>query len=151
MKLSVTPDIWWSQKMKGIPYIWNWGWWILEMAGAVFLMNNCKFKGCGQLFATLGDLIQHIEETHIGTQNFNLMSDVWRSLDGPKNGGNFWQIAVSRPNDVINWWEILAAEAEPDQILSVALWFSTILLAVSCLCFMFCNLLASSFNLAIVN
>ena len=46
------------------------------MAGAVFLMNNCKFKGCGQLFATLGDLIQHIEETHIGTQNFNLMSDV---------------------------------------------------------------------------
>ncbi|XP_064614856.1 juxtaposed with another zinc finger protein 1-like [Liolophura sinensis] len=34
---------------------------------AVFLVNNCKFTGCGLTFPTLGDLIQHIEDTHIDT------------------------------------------------------------------------------------
>ena len=32
---------------------------------AVFLVNWCKFRGCGLTFATLGELIQHIEEIHI--------------------------------------------------------------------------------------
>ncbi|XP_076338154.1 uncharacterized protein LOC143240122 [Tachypleus tridentatus] len=32
---------------------------------AVFLMNVCKFNGCGLTFPTLRELIQHIEETHI--------------------------------------------------------------------------------------
>ncbi|GAB6032027.1 hypothetical protein CHUAL_010399 [Chamberlinius hualienensis] len=32
---------------------------------AVFLMNVCKFNGCGITFRSLGDLIQHIEDTHI--------------------------------------------------------------------------------------
>ncbi|ELU15665.1 hypothetical protein CAPTEDRAFT_153245 [Capitella teleta] len=32
---------------------------------AVFLINQCKFTGCGLTFATLSELIQHIEETHI--------------------------------------------------------------------------------------
>ncbi len=36
------------------------------MQMAVFLVNNCKFSGCGLTFSTLGELIQHIEETHIG-------------------------------------------------------------------------------------
>ena len=34
---------------------------------AVFLINICKFNGCGITFPSLGDLIQHIEDTHIGT------------------------------------------------------------------------------------
>lgn len=33
---------------------------------AVFLLNICKFNGCGITFPSLGDLIQHIEDTHIG-------------------------------------------------------------------------------------
>ena len=33
---------------------------------AVFLLNNCKFEGCGLAFPTLGNLIQHIENSHIG-------------------------------------------------------------------------------------
>uniref|UniRef100_A0A1B0AJV9 C2H2-type domain-containing protein n=1 Tax=Glossina pallidipes TaxID=7398 RepID=A0A1B0AJV9_GLOPL len=32
---------------------------------AVFLLNICKFNGCGITFPSLGDLIQHIEDTHI--------------------------------------------------------------------------------------
>ncbi|XP_037068725.1 juxtaposed with another zinc finger protein 1-like [Pollicipes pollicipes] len=32
---------------------------------AVFLVNICKFNGCGLTYPSLGDLIQHIEETHI--------------------------------------------------------------------------------------
>lgn len=33
---------------------------------AVFLINICKFNKCGMEFGTLVDLIQHIEENHIG-------------------------------------------------------------------------------------
>lgn len=33
---------------------------------AVFMVNICKFNGCGITFQTLGDLIQHIEDNHIG-------------------------------------------------------------------------------------
>lgn len=33
---------------------------------AVFLINVCKFNGCGLTFPSLGDLIQHIEFNHIG-------------------------------------------------------------------------------------
>jgi len=36
------------------------------MQMAVFLLNECRFRGCGMNFQTLGDLIQHIEDTHIG-------------------------------------------------------------------------------------
>lgn len=36
---------------------------------AVFLINICKFNGCGITFPSLGDLIQHIEDTHIGKRN----------------------------------------------------------------------------------
>ncbi|XP_014672180.1 PREDICTED: juxtaposed with another zinc finger protein 1-like isoform X2 [Priapulus caudatus] len=32
---------------------------------AVFLLNICKFHGCGQIFSTLSELIQHIEDSHI--------------------------------------------------------------------------------------
>ncbi|KAJ1520942.1 hypothetical protein ONE63_004019 [Megalurothrips usitatus] len=32
---------------------------------AVFMINICKFDGCGIIFQGLGDLIQHIEESHI--------------------------------------------------------------------------------------
>ncbi|KAK6631656.1 hypothetical protein RUM44_006185 [Polyplax serrata] len=32
---------------------------------AVFMINICKFNGCGLTFPGLGDLIQHIEDTHI--------------------------------------------------------------------------------------
>ncbi|KAL5285415.1 JAZF1 family protein [Megaselia abdita] len=32
---------------------------------AVFLINVCKFNGCGLTFPSLGDLIQHIEFNHI--------------------------------------------------------------------------------------
>uniref|UniRef100_A0A1B6BW75 C2H2-type domain-containing protein n=1 Tax=Clastoptera arizonana TaxID=38151 RepID=A0A1B6BW75_9HEMI len=32
---------------------------------AVFMINICKFNGCGITFQTLGDLIQHIEDNHI--------------------------------------------------------------------------------------
>lgn len=34
---------------------------------AVFLLNTCKFDGCGLAFPTLGSLIQHIENSHIET------------------------------------------------------------------------------------
>uniref|UniRef100_G3MSY4 Juxtaposed with another zinc finger protein 1 n=1 Tax=Amblyomma maculatum TaxID=34609 RepID=G3MSY4_AMBMU len=34
-------------------------------AMAVFLINNCKFNGCGLTFPTLRELILHIEDTHI--------------------------------------------------------------------------------------
>lgn len=33
---------------------------------AVFLLNICKFNKCGMEFGQLVDLIQHIEENHIG-------------------------------------------------------------------------------------
>lgn len=33
---------------------------------AVFLINQCKFENCGLIFNTLSDLIQHIEDIHIG-------------------------------------------------------------------------------------
>lgn len=33
---------------------------------AVFLLNICKFNKCNMQFETLIDLIQHIEENHIG-------------------------------------------------------------------------------------
>ena len=36
------------------------------MQMAVFLLNNCKFQGCGRAFPTLADLIHHIEDCHIG-------------------------------------------------------------------------------------
>ncbi|XP_077296895.1 uncharacterized protein LOC143918739 [Arctopsyche grandis] len=32
---------------------------------AVFMINVCKFNGCGRTFPNLGDLIHHIEDTHI--------------------------------------------------------------------------------------
>ena len=38
------------------------------MQMAVFLVNTCKFSGCGLTFPTLSELIQHIEETHIGSK-----------------------------------------------------------------------------------
>ncbi|KAK3858219.1 hypothetical protein Pcinc_035576 [Petrolisthes cinctipes] len=34
---------------------------------AVFLLNHCKFNGCGLSFPNLLELIQHIEDTHIET------------------------------------------------------------------------------------
>lgn len=37
---------------------------------AVFLVNICKFNGCGLTYPSLGDLIQHIEETHIDYDPF---------------------------------------------------------------------------------
>jgi len=33
---------------------------------AVFMVNICKFNGCGLTFPSLADLIQHIEDIHIG-------------------------------------------------------------------------------------
>lgn len=46
---------------------------IVDMA--VFMLNICKFNGCGLTFKSLGDLIQHIEETHIGNYfNSNFQS-----------------------------------------------------------------------------
>ena len=38
------------------------------MQMAVFLLNNCKFPGCGRGFPTLADLIHHIEDSHIGNR-----------------------------------------------------------------------------------
>ncbi|WAR04966.1 JAZF1-like protein [Mya arenaria] len=38
------------------------------MQMAVFLLNNCKFQGCGRAFPTLADLIHHIENSHIGSE-----------------------------------------------------------------------------------
>lgn len=38
---------------------------------AVFLLNICKFNKCGMEFGTLVDLIQHIEDSHIGELNYN--------------------------------------------------------------------------------
>ncbi|XP_002735295.1 juxtaposed with another zinc finger protein 1-like [Saccoglossus kowalevskii] len=32
---------------------------------AAFYSNTCRFGGCGLTFATLGELIEHIEDTHI--------------------------------------------------------------------------------------
>lgn len=42
---------------------------------AVFLVNNCVFPGCGMTFETLSDLIQHIEDVHIG-MIYQYMSEV---------------------------------------------------------------------------
>lgn len=33
---------------------------------AVFMINICKFNGCGITFPRLADLIEHIEDVHIG-------------------------------------------------------------------------------------
>ncbi|RWS15126.1 hypothetical protein B4U79_08325 [Dinothrombium tinctorium] len=45
---------------------------------AVFLVNTCKFKGCGITFPTLTDLIRHIEETHLDfdSQAIDTQNDV---------------------------------------------------------------------------
>lgn len=41
---------------------------------AVFLINICKFDGCGIKFDSLGELITHIEDMHIGkTRLLNIM------------------------------------------------------------------------------
>lgn len=45
------------------------------MQMAVFLLNNCKFQGCGRAFSSLADLIHHIEDSHIGK---NLMKCIFR-------------------------------------------------------------------------
>ena len=37
---------------------------VCEMA--FFFNNACKFSGCGLSFTSLAQLIEHIEETHIG-------------------------------------------------------------------------------------
>mgnify|MGYP001804153651 FL=1 len=37
---------------------------------AVFMVNSCKFRGCNLIFETLAELIQHIEEAHIGKLTF---------------------------------------------------------------------------------
>ncbi|XP_052804165.1 juxtaposed with another zinc finger protein 1-like [Mya arenaria] len=42
------------------------------MQMAVFLLNNCKFQGCGRAFPTLADLIHHIENSHIDVDPKNL-------------------------------------------------------------------------------
>lgn len=38
---------------------------------AVFLLNICKFNKCGLEFSSLVELIQHIEDNHIGKLNLN--------------------------------------------------------------------------------
>lgn len=45
---------------------------------AVFLLNECKFNNCGLCFKNLYDLIQHIEDNHIGkkTKPFSSRSSV---------------------------------------------------------------------------
>lgn len=55
---------------------------------AVFMVNICKFDGCGIIFQGLGDLIQHIEESHIGNWTQILAStipcsSVWDVLGWP--------------------------------------------------------------------
>lgn len=36
------------------------------IAAASFFSNTCRFGGCGLHFPTLADLIEHIEDNHIG-------------------------------------------------------------------------------------
>lgn len=36
------------------------------IAMAVFMINICKYNGCGITFPRLNDLIEHIEDVHIG-------------------------------------------------------------------------------------
>lgn len=48
---------------------------------AVFLLNTCKFNGCGMNFPTLQELIYHIEDTHLGRFWFDRMHHCW-SDDG---------------------------------------------------------------------
>nr|XP_051709221.1 juxtaposed with another zinc finger protein 1 isoform X4 [Oryctolagus cuniculus] len=38
------------------------------IAAASFFSNTCRFGGCGLHFPTLADLIEHIEDNHIGTR-----------------------------------------------------------------------------------
>lgn len=42
---------------------------------AVFMINECKFSGCDRTYPTLGDLIYHIEETHIGENMYAIPSE----------------------------------------------------------------------------
>jgi len=41
---------------------------------AVFLLNECKFNNCGLCFKNLYDLIQHIEDKHIGKKTKNIFN-----------------------------------------------------------------------------
>lgn len=44
------------------------------------MINICKFDRCGIIFKSLADLIQHIEENHIGNSKFHLflaLSNHW--------------------------------------------------------------------------
>ena len=102
----------------------EWGWWFPGQM-AVFLINNCTFNGCGLSFTTLAELIQHIEESHIGicmvwciflVSVFNLHLIFWSELvwqlrcDGQMT--SFWETPLlSRPFLVMfittrAWWAI---------------------------------------------
>ncbi|XP_063423188.1 juxtaposed with another zinc finger protein 1-like [Mytilus trossulus] len=49
---------------------------------AVFLINECKYLGCGLEFQSLGDLIRHIEDTHIETDPSQLQN---QELEQPQS------------------------------------------------------------------
>ena len=68
-----------DMQMKGISFERGQ---VREMQMAVFLLHTCKFSGCGLTFATLAELIQHIEETHIGKGplSFDLFQDALMRL-----------------------------------------------------------------------
>lgn len=36
------------------------------------MINICKFNGCGLTFQSLGDLIWHIEDNHIGNLKISI-------------------------------------------------------------------------------
>lgn len=64
---------------------------------AVFLLNICKFNKCGLEFGTLVDLIQHIEENHIGelSQTLTRPYSLFIALRVPINQKNILYIVES--------------------------------------------------------
>lgn len=80
---------------------------------AVFLLNICKFNKCGLEFGTLVDLIQHIEENHIGKLSLKAMNATLRRpslsrTNRPKNwillnqyGNSKVHVHVSPPSQIM--------------------------------------------------
>uniref|UniRef100_A0A8C9G0N0 C2H2-type domain-containing protein n=1 Tax=Pavo cristatus TaxID=9049 RepID=A0A8C9G0N0_PAVCR len=63
------------------------------IAAASFFSNACRFGGCGLHFPTLAELIEHIEDNHIGETDRD--QPTWPVIWGQQLSGSSAQRIIS--------------------------------------------------------